>query len=456
MGYHETRSPHENNNVMNNNQQQKAQVPGQPGSTPLNKNALNGIKQKTYVSEVAFAPQNIATTNKDIASSFVSGQPSLAPETVNILPYNQMKVPSQSSITPQSKNAMTFNQEKSYVPGQAGLPPQIFPQTKTNSPPVNINTGSMIKEVLPIQQKPQQFIGPMPKPGVGTAVKESLSLTLNQQVNTSPKPLVKITPNSKDIPDKTNEELKDKRIHKVSSKFPHKIAPMTPAQSKSIDVTDNGENLIDKPAKSIADLKVEKDIHTISTKRDNIFGSEEVKSLSDADESLKTKSMNILPNLPKPERLVMNSNSFENEIPTDLSLKVTASNSIAAQQQNKVKEAQPEEEKEVITERAVRKKIEPKKKARKEDVLNKLFSIAGDSWEGDDSKGNNKEKKKKKENKFKCPEPDGYFSDPIGSCFLYYRCVHGKATSFKCGEGLRWNSETEQCDWGTNVQCLKT
>jgi len=97
-----------------------------------------------------------------------------------------------------------------------------------------------------------------------------------------------------------------------------------------------------------------------------------------------------------------------------------------------------------------RKPIDIKEKeVNKESSLQKLLAIAGDGW---DTSETIEKSLKITRQKFKCPEPEGHFGDP-GRCEIYYRCVHGTSTQLQCGTGLKWNSKTDQCDWGDNVDC---
>jgi len=86
------------------------------------------------------------------------------------------------------------------------------------------------------------------------------------------------------------------------------------------------------------------------------------------------------------------------------------------------------------------------KQVNKAEVLQKLMAIAGGGWDTEE----NIEKSLNK--RFKCPKPEGHFADP-DKCEVYYRCVHGTSTRLQCGAGLKWNSKTNQCDWGDNVDC---
>ena len=36
---------------------------------------------------------------------------------------------------------------------------------------------------------------------------------------------------------------------------------------------------------------------------------------------------------------------------------------------------------------------------------------------------------------------------------VYYQCAHGTSTKYHCQGGLKWNVNTDQCDWETNVDC---
>jgi len=89
------------------------------------------------------------------------------------------------------------------------------------------------------------------------------------------------------------------------------------------------------------------------------------------------------------------------------------------------------------------------KEVNKENSLQKLLAIAGAGW---DTTETIEKSIKSAKSKFKCPKPEGHFADP-GRCEVYYRCVHGTSTQLQCGAGLKWNSKTNQCDWGDNVDC---
>jgi len=85
-------------------------------------------------------------------------------------------------------------------------------------------------------------------------------------------------------------------------------------------------------------------------------------------------------------------------------------------------------------------------------ALNQLMAIAGENWEeklymGDDQQDS------QDSSGFVCPQDEGLFPSPSGSCDEYFQCAQGKAHRNKCTEGLAWNVATNQCDWKESVQC---
>ncbi|WP_408945893.1 carbohydrate-binding module family 14 protein [Bacillus velezensis] len=55
-----------------------------------------------------------------------------------------------------------------------------------------------------------------------------------------------------------------------------------------------------------------------------------------------------------------------------------------------------------------------------------------------------------------CPAEDGeypvFFPDPE-NCAAYCECSGGSAWHLLCGPGTLWDTETDQCNWGDQVDC---
>jgi len=82
-------------------------------------------------------------------------------------------------------------------------------------------------------------------------------------------------------------------------------------------------------------------------------------------------------------------------------------------------------------------------------ALKALYAIAGDDW---DTSRNIEKSLSTAQSKFQCPASEGHFPDP-DNCEVYYQCAHGTSTKYHCQGGLKWNVNTDQCDWETNVDC---
>ena len=88
-------------------------------------------------------------------------------------------------------------------------------------------------------------------------------------------------------------------------------------------------------------------------------------------------------------------------------------------------------------------------KMEKSAALQKLYDIAGDDWDSDETI---QKSLSKQLTKFICPANEGNFPDP-NSCEVYHQCAHGASTRYTCQAGLKWNVATDQCDWEANVDC---
>jgi chitinase len=55
---------------------------------------------------------------------------------------------------------------------------------------------------------------------------------------------------------------------------------------------------------------------------------------------------------------------------------------------------------------------------------------------------------------FKCPSPNGFFSDPK-DCTSYYECNNGNPIHFTCPPGTEWNEKLQTCDWPSDTVCFQ-
>jgi chitinase len=55
---------------------------------------------------------------------------------------------------------------------------------------------------------------------------------------------------------------------------------------------------------------------------------------------------------------------------------------------------------------------------------------------------------------FKCPSPNGFFSDPA-DCTKYYQCYNDNAIHLACPPGTEWNEKLTTCDWPSDTVCFQ-
>ena len=50
--------------------------------------------------------------------------------------------------------------------------------------------------------------------------------------------------------------------------------------------------------------------------------------------------------------------------------------------------------------------------------------------------------------------PNGSYADPY-DCSSFYTCANGETVKQSCPRALRYNYSTGECDWPSNVKCIK-
>lgn len=55
---------------------------------------------------------------------------------------------------------------------------------------------------------------------------------------------------------------------------------------------------------------------------------------------------------------------------------------------------------------------------------------------------------------FKCPLPDGFFSDPV-DCTKYYQCANNHPFHMSCPPGTEWDETQKTCEWPADTTCFQ-